>query len=86
MVEGIQANSPDIVVADKINDTTTLIDITVPCDLSELKEMEKVNKSQVLREELENNMEDNCHICPFGDWRHWYYKTKLQRMTCLNHM
>ena len=59
------ANRPDIVVVDKINRTTTIIDIAVPSDFNiKVKEIEKVEKYQALREELERTWRTTAVVVP----------------------
>ena len=52
-------------VVDKINRTTTIIDIAVPSDFNiKVKEIEKVEKYQALREELERTWRTTAVVVP----------------------
>ena len=59
------ANKPDIVVVDKNTKYTTIIDIAIPNDRNiKIKELEKVDKYQPLREELERTWKTTAVVVP----------------------
>ena len=59
------ANKPDIVVVDKNTEYTTIIDIAIPNDWNiTIKELEKVDKYQPFREELERTWTTTAIVVP----------------------
>ena len=59
------ANKPDIVAVDKNTKYTTIIDVAVPNDQKiKVKELEKVDKYQPLREELERAWKTTEAVAP----------------------
>ena len=61
----VGANRPDIVVKDKKNKITYIIDISCPCDVNVIKkEAEKISKYGTLKRELLRMWGGNCMIVP----------------------
>ena len=61
----VGANRPDIVVKDKKNRITYIIDISCPCDVNVIKkEAEKISKYSTLKRELLRMWGGNCMIVP----------------------
>ena len=61
----VGANRPDILVRDKLNRKTYIIDISCPCDVNVvLKEAEKVSKYSLLKNELLKMWGGECVVIP----------------------
>ena len=61
----IGANRPDILIRDKFNKKTYIIDISCPCDLNvHAKEVEKTSKYCSLRVELAKMWNCECVVIP----------------------
>ena len=68
----MEARKPDIVIVDKLNSQTVIIDIAVPGDFRAIeKEAEAIEKYEDLALELSRMWENFSQSCLYSDWSPW---------------